>query len=135
MVNYTVKLNFNDGTNNYDLPLVYSISDPQQGMKATVIPGTRGDGSVVIPGGKKSQLITVKGYLVNHNGYAALTTDIAEMRTKVTTNVATLTLKHFDSGWVTDWAYQIRRIDEIKFSESLRFDAQEYEISFIVTSY
>lgn len=135
MASYTVKINFNDGTYDYDLPLVFHLSDPQQGMKATVIKGTRGDGSIVIPGGKRSHEITVRGRLMDEDGYKDITDLMNEMRTKVTTNVATLTLKHYDGGWVTDWSYTVRRIEEIRFPESLRTDSQEYEIIFYVIAY
>jgi len=136
MASFIVKLNFNDTVNNYDFPLVFSISDPKEGIKATIIEGTRGDGSLIIPGGKKSQEITIKGNLFNETGYEALTADIIDMKTKVTTNVATLTLKHWTGAtWVQDWAYVVRRIDEIDFSESLRTEAQEYTLKFHVISY
>jgi len=135
-MNYTVVINFNDGTNNYDLPLVFSVSDPEPGMKATVIEGKRGDGSIVIPAGKKSQEITIRGKLTEtDDGYKDIVTLINEMRTKVTKDVATLTMKHYDSGWVTDWSYTVRRITPIEFAESLRTSSQEYEIRFWVLSY
>jgi len=138
MASYTVVINFSDGVNNYDLPLVQSISDPQPGMKATVIKGNRADGCIIIPSGKESIEINVEGILFDADGYADLTTLIAEMKTKVTTNVATLTLKHWSgSTWVTDWAYNVRRIDPIEFpnSDDLRTSAQPYRIKFIVFSY
>jgi len=130
-----VKINFNDGTYNYDLPVVFHISDPKEGMKATVIRGTRGDGSIIIPGGKKSQEIRVRGKLFADD-YEALTSLMNEMKSKVTTNLATLTLKHKSGvSWVNDWAYTVRRIEEIRFPESLRTDIQEYEITFFVIAY
>jgi len=133
-MDYTVVINFNDGTYNYDLPYVFSISDPKEGMKATIIEGTRGNGSIVIPGGKKSQEIVIKGKLVADD-YKALTALMNTMRTSVTNDSATLTLKHNDSGWITDWSYTVRRINEITFPESFRIGSQEYEIRFLVLSY
>jgi len=136
MASFTVVVNFNDGINNYDLPHVFQVSDPKEGMKATVIEGTRGDGVIVIPGGKKSQEIGISGRLIDNDGYADLTTLITEMKTKVTTNQATLTLKHWTgSAWQNDWAYTVRRIDEIEFPESLRTWEQEYSVRFLVISY
>lgn len=137
-MNYQVILNFNDGTNNYDLPLVQSISDPQPGMKATVIKGNRASGSIVIPGGQESIEIRVRGILFDEDGYEDLTTKIADMRSKVTTNLATLTLKHWTgSTWQTDWTYSVRRINPIEFSDSddLRTNAQPYEVIFLVISF
>lgn len=135
MANIEVKINYNDGTHDYDLPLVYHISDPQEGMKAVVIKGNRGDGSIVIPGGKKSQYIRVAGKLYGAD-YIALTTLISEMRTNVTTDLATITMKHkVGINWITDWSYTVRRIKEIEFSEGLRTDIQEYEVEFLVIAY
>jgi len=135
MADYTVVVNFNDGTNNYDLPHVFQISDPKEGMKATVIEGTRGDGAIVIPGGKRSQEIIITGRLIDNDGYADLTTLINDMKSKVTTSQATLTLKHFNGTWVQDWSYIVRRIDEISFPESLRTWEQEYECRFLVVAF
>lgn len=135
-MNYTVVLNFNDGTSNYNLPIVSEISDPKEGMKATIIEGTRGDGAIVIPGGKKSQTISVKGTLINHAGYESLTTAMSSLKSGITMNVATLTLKHWTgSTWANDWQYTVRRITEIRFPESLRTDYQDYEVDFLVLSY
>jgi len=141
MANYEVRLVFEEpdlesGEEGYTLPYLQDISDPKEGMKATVIDGTRGDGSIVIPGGKKSQEITVKGYLISE-GYANLTTAMNALRSGVTTNLATLTLEHREIGgeWSTDWTYYVRRINEIRFPQSFRLDIQEYEITFLVVSY
>jgi hypothetical protein len=137
MANYTVRVIINKGVSGseYVLPHVYAISDPKEGMKATVITGTRGDGSIIIPGGKKSQEISVKGKLWNNDGYEDLTDLINELKIMVTTDIVTLTLEHYNSGWVTDWSYTVRRIEEIRFSESLRTAVQEYEILFFVVAY
>ena len=135
MSSYIVKLNFTEGINSYDIPHVQSLSDPKEGIKATVIEGNRGSGSIVIPGGKKSQEIRVRGILLADD-YVALTTLIEDLKTKVNTNVATLTLKYWTgSVWQNVWQYSVRRITEINFPESLRTDYQEYEISFLIISY
>ena len=133
---YTVKINFDDGTNNYDLSYVFHVSDPQPGMKAVIIEGNRGDGSISVPGGKKSQTIRIRGKLFDTDGYKDLTTKINEMRTKVTTDVATLTMKHKEGvSYVNDWQYTVRRIGEIRFPKSLRVGTQEFEVEFLVLSY
>lgn len=130
-----VRLYFDDGTNQYTFPLVFHITDPKEGMKSTVIRGTRGDGSIVIPGGKQSQEIRIRGKIIDEDGYEDITTKMNEMKTKVTTNLATLKMQHYDSGWQDDWSYTVRRISEIRFPQSLRTDSQEYECVFLVTSY
>ena len=138
MISYNVKLNFNDGTYSYDFPLVQDIEDNIPGTKDVVIQGNRADGSIVIPGGKKSLSLKVNGILFAANGYADLTTLMGTMRTQVTVNPATLTLSHWTgSTWQTDWAYAVRRIDEIIFpkSEDRRTQSQNYTVNFLVISY
>ncbi len=136
MGNYTVRTVFYDGTNTYIFPLVQSISDPSEGMKATVISGTRGNGSIVIPGGKKSQEITIKGIILDNDGYIDITTAMDDMRSKVTTNVATLTIEHWTgSTWQSDRVWNIRRINEITFGDSMRTCDIEYTVNFLVIAY
>ena len=136
-----VRIYFTDGTKTYTFPYVYSLDDPIPGMKATVHKGNRGDGSIVIPGGKESIDITIKGVLIGDN-YSDLITAMNSMRTNVTTNVATLSLQHYDSeisgggDWVDDWAYTVRRIDKIKWEEdNLRTTYQKYEVTLKVVAY
>lgn len=131
----TVRLYFDDGTNQYILPYVFHVNDPKEGIKATVIEGTRGDGAIVIPGGKKSQEINIRGKIIDEDGYDAITTKMNEMRQKVTTDSATLKMQHYSGGWIDDWSYTVRRIGEIRFSQSLRTDSQEYGITFLVLAY
>ncbi len=135
MQSFPVQVLFNDGSGDYVLPHVFHISDHNPGMKATVIEGNRASGSIVIPGGQKSIEITIRGRLIDNDGYVDLTTLIATMKSSVTTNVATLTLQHFSGGWSNDWSYTVRRIEEISFPESLRIWEQEYSITFLVLSY
>lgn len=132
---YQVTINFNDGTYDYDLPVVQSENGSNLvGRKDTIIEGNRGDGCVVIPAGKKSQTITIRGILMGAD-YKAITTLMNTMRTNVTTNVATLKMTHQDGGEVTDWTYTVKRITEIRFPENLRTSSQEYEIDFLITEY
>jgi hypothetical protein len=135
MSDYIVKVNFNDGTHDYDLPYVFHITDPKEGIKATVIHGKRADGCIVIPAGKRSSTIRVRGNLVGDD-YKEITDDMNTMKVNVTTDTATLTLKHKEGvSWITDWSYTVRRINEIVFPQSLRTGKQEYEITFIVIAY
>ena len=137
MASYIVKVVLNSGlSGEYTFPHVFSLSDPKEGMKATVIEGTRGDGSIVIPGGKKSQEITIQGRLIDNDGYADVTSLMTTMRNSVTTNQVTLTLMHWTgSTWANDWQYTVRRIGEIDFPESLRTWDQEYSVRFLVIAY
>ena len=130
-----VRINFNDSVYDYDMPLVQSVSDPKEAMKATVIHGNRANGALIIPGGKKSIEIQIRGKLVAQ-GYKAITELIQTMRTSITTDPATLTMKNNDgSGWVTDWSYSVRRIEEIGFPASKRTSSQDYDVIFLVTAF
>lgn len=132
---YQVTINFNDGIYDYDLPVVQSENGSNlAGKKDVIIEGNRGDGSIVVPGGKKSQTITVRGILMGID-YKAITTLMNTMRTNITTDIATLQMTHVDGGVVTDWTYTVKRITEIRFPENLRISSQEYEIDFLVISY
>jgi len=138
MADYTVRVVLNSGLSGleYIFPHVFSISDPQQGMKATVIEGNRADGAIVIPGGKKSQEIIVQGRLIDNDGYVDLTTLMSTMRSMVTTDQATLTLEYWNGAtWVTSWSYTVRRVDQIEFPESLRTWEQQYSVGFLVIAY
>lgn len=136
MSSYIVKINFNDGTNSYDFPLVQSVAEPIPAMKATIIEGVRADGSIVIPAGKKSIEIIVKGVILDDDGFVDINTKMAEMQTKVTTSEATLTMKYWTgSTWANTWAKTVRRISEITFSDSFRINDIEYEVRFLVVAY
>jgi len=136
--NYIVKVTFlssETGSVDYDFPHVFDISDPQEGNKDLIIQGTRGDGSIRIKGGKKSQRIRIRGKLYDADGYKDLTALITTMRNSVTTETGTLTLKHYDSGWVNDWVYTVCRVGEIRFPTSMRIGVQEYSVEFLVLVY
>jgi len=137
MTSYTARITFQlddeSASLAYTFPVVQSVSDPVEGMKATVINGTRADGCIVIPGGKKSQTITVKGILIGD--LAEITTAINLMKSEVTTDIGTLTFEYDNGGWQTVWAYTVQRINEITFDESMRTDSQNYTAEFLVLSY
>ena len=135
---YQVIVNFNDGTNSYDLPHIQNISDPIAGIKANVIKGTRSDGAVVIPGGKKTIEINIKGIIWSTLGFADLMSQVNAMRDNLTTFPATLTLAHYDpdtTSWVTDWAFSVQRIEDIVFGTSMRTEKIDYDCKFVVTNY
>jgi len=138
MASYQVQVVFNLGeVSQYIFPLVQAIGDPQEGMKATVIEGTRGDGVIVIPGGKKSQELRIKGILLDNDGYVDLTTLMDGLRSAINTDAATITIRHYTgSTWQIDRTWNVRRIDEIEFQEdNMRTDSIEYTCRFLVTGY
>lgn len=132
----TVRVIFNEGeSNEYVFPVVQSEtgSDLEED-KDLIIEGVRADGSIVIPGGKKSKEIVIKGILIGTT-YGAITTLMDTMKTNVDTAVSTLKLQHYTTSWVDDWSYTVKRISEISFPETLRTSSQEYEVTFLVLSY
>ena len=135
----TVRIIYQEGeSNEFIFPYVFHVSDNSPGMKSTTIRGNRGDGSLVIPGGKSSIEIKIRGKIIEDTGYEAITTKMNEMRTKINTASATLKMQHYSGGsWINDWAYTCRRINEIRFPQSLRSSesSQEYQCDFLVTSY
>lgn len=136
MVLNQVRVYFTDGSSTYTFPYVQSVSDPKEGIKSTVIPGTRSDGSIVIPGGKKSQNIIIRGLIVYNQGYISIMSEKNQMQTNVTTNPATLSMQHWNgSSWIPDWTYSVIRTEEITFEDSLRFVDLPYSATFLVLSY
>ena len=140
MASYTVRITFTpnlSGASTYTFPLVQSVGDPEQGMKATVIEGKRGDGSIIIPGGKKSQRIELEGILYDDDyDYVAIQTAMEGMRTDVTTDTGTLVMEYWNgASWVNTWSYTVRRIGEISFPPSMRVDMQKYKVTFLVVLY
>jgi len=142
MPSYNVQLTFlslesESGDEEYIFPLVQTISDPAEGSKGIVHEGTRANGSIWIPAGKKSQKIKVTGILWA-DGYEALTEAINALKTAVTNDPATLTLKHdAESGYENDWQYTVVRLGEIEINDKneMRTDTVEYTINFLVLSY
>lgn len=106
---------------------VYHISDPKEGMKYVKIDGMRADGCILVPGGKKSMEIIVRGTLVGDD-YDDLAAKIETLKSDINMNPTTLALED-------EWSYLVRRVDPIEFSESLRNFSQRYTISFLVISY
>jgi len=122
----------------YKLPYVFHIDDPQPKNKDIVHHGNRADGSIKIPGGKRSHEITVRGKLFDEDGYEDLTTLMNTMRTTITTPPGVLSMEHrplTGGNWTTDWEYTVFRNQEIVFAQSDRTGIQEYECNFLVLSY
>jgi len=138
-MDYTVRLTFlnqETGAVEYIFPYVYQVDDPKEGMKATIIHGNRGDGAIVIPGGKKSQNLVIRGRIFDNAGYKDITDAINEMKSAINTDLSTLTMEHLEGAvWTTDWSYTVRRTREITFPESLRTGSQRYEATFLVVAY
>jgi len=139
MTDYQVKIIFKEnesGSDEYQLLGVQSENGSNlTGNKDTVIEGTRSSGSILIPGGKKSQRITISGIILG-NDYKAITDLMTAMKTAITTNEATLTMEHKEgASWIQDWEYTVQRIGEIEFEDNLRISYQPYNVTFLVLSY
>ena len=124
------------------LPHIQSITDVQPGIKNIVIEGIRGDGALVIPGGRPSYNITVDGILLasdstlpdgtayataNGTNYEKLTEQINWLRTYVVTTETHLYVEKTDATYDN---YTVRRLNRINFPDSLRTSIQSYTISF-----
>lgn len=142
MSSYIVRVVYNKGeSDQYIFPLVQSITEPKAGTKSVVIKGNRADGSIVIEGGKESQEITIKGKLIDEDGYVALMNLLGTMKTKIGTGIATITKEYWDStlsgggDWATTWEYTVRRIEPITYADSLQTDIIEYTATFLIVAY
>lgn len=124
------------------LPHIQSITDIQPGIKNIVIEGIRGDGALVIPGGRPSYNITVQGILLSSDttlpdgtayatadgtNYEKLTEQMDWLRTYVVTDETHLYVEKTDATYAD---YTVRRLGDIGFRDSLRTSVQEYSISF-----
>jgi hypothetical protein len=143
MSSYNVRIVYNKDISGseYIFPLVQSITEPKEGTKDTVIAGTRAGGSIVIPGGKKSQEIRIKGKLWSDTGYADLMTKITEMKSMIDSDVATITKEWWNplasggGAWETNWVYTVKRIEPIEFADSMQTDIQDYTVMLFIISY
>ena len=138
---YEVRITFESaesGSIEYILPLAQQVEDPEPRNKDVIHEGNRGDGSIRIPGGKKSHEIIIRGKLWDEDGYEDLTDLMTAMREAIPTSPGTLTMKHrplTGGAWTTDWQYTVFRNQEITFPQSFRTGVQDYEITFFVLSY
>lgn len=143
MASYTVIATFNDGSGEYTFPLVQSISDPKEGSKAIIHEGTRANGSIHIPAGKRSQKITISGLLFDNDGFVDISTKMNALFSGVTTTPGTLTLKYWDpnlsgaGGYVNIWSYLVVRTEEIEINDNSEFRTESigYSVEFTVLSY
>jgi hypothetical protein len=137
-MNYQVRIIYNKGVSGseYIFPLVQSITEPKEGTKDTVIKGVRADGSIVIPGGKSSQEITIKGKLWSDTGYEDLMDKLNEMKLTIGSDIATITKEFWNgSAWENTWIYTVKRIEPITFADSFQTDIQEYTAIFYIVAY
>jgi len=142
MSSYNVRFIYQKGeSNQYIFSLVQSTTEPKAGSKSVIIKGNRGDGSIVIDGGKASQELTIKGILYSEEGYVDLMSKLDTMKSKIGTGLATITKEWFDteaSGggeWKTTWQYSIKRIEPISFEDSLQIDKISYTVTFYIVAY
>lgn len=142
MSSFTVRIVYNKGqSDQYIFPLVQAVTEPKEGSKSVIIKGNRGDGSIVIAGGKESQEITIKGKLIDEDGYVDLMTKLNLMKSKIGTGVATITKEYWDSSlsgggdWATTWVYTVRRTEPITFEDSLQTDLINYIATFLIVAY
>lgn len=124
------------------LPHIQSIDDGEPGIKNIKIEGTRGDGELIIPGGRNSQDIIVNGIILaqdktlpdgtpysNPSGtnYEKIMEQIDWLRLNVPTTEIHLYIEKTSSTYDD---YVVRRVDKINFPDNLRRSVQGYTIVF-----
>jgi len=124
------------------LPHIQGVDDAEPGIKNIEIEGTRGDGSLIIPGGRESQDIIIDGIILasdsslpdgtaysNPNGtnYEKIMEQIDWLRINVPTTETHLYVEKTSSTYDD---YVVRRIGKIIFPKNLRRNIQEYTITF-----
>lgn len=120
----------------YEFEIVQYTNAPQSPGKAVVIEGTRGEGAIVVPGGKKSWDLVITGILMIDGateGYEELTAKIDEMENLILAN--TRYKVRLDKTSSTYYEYKVKRIHTIDYPESLRTDSQEYMVTFLANSW
>jgi len=132
MTDYLTRIKFNS----YEFLAVQSENGSNlTSNKDIIIEGTRGDGAILIPGGKKSQRITISGVILGAD-YKAITDLMNTMKSSITSASGTLLMEHKEgASWITDWTYTVQKINEIEFPTNLRISYQEYNCEFLVLSY
>jgi hypothetical protein len=129
-----VRLKFNSTV----LPVIQSITDSEPAYKDVVIDGNRGDGSIVIPGGKKSVTISVKGVLLG-DSFDDLTDKKVALSAALPTSPGVLSLQQYvNSTWKNVWSYAVKRQGEIVFEgddENRRLSQMPYMVNFLILSY
>lgn len=120
----------------YTFPVVQSSNAPQSPERHLTIEGVRGKGALIIDSGTPAWDLTIRGFLMIDNaseGYDELTDKIVEMETTIALNTPyKLRIYQDNSNY---WEYFVKRIEAIKWGDSLRTDLIEYECEFLVNSW
>jgi len=120
----------------YEFEIVQYTNVPQSPGKSVIIEGTRGEGAIVIPGGKKSWELIISGVLTIDGateGYEELTAKINAMETTILDNIRYKI--RLDKSPSTYWEYNVKRIKAIEYPENMRTESQEYTVRFLANSW
>ena len=78
---------------------------------------------------------------IHYKNDTEVNNQINTLKASITTLPAILTMSHWDDNitaggdWIVDWAYSVVRINEIKFTDSMRTESQNFSVTFLVTAY
>jgi hypothetical protein len=114
------------------LPIINYSNLPKTSIKHTLIEGIRGIGCLVITGSVASFDGILKGTLVG-NDYNAVTVAIDDLESKF--SVGTRFKLKIDKTISTSYLYNIIRIEEIDYPESLRNNYQHFTLTFKVNAW
>jgi hypothetical protein len=117
----------NGSTLVYTFPLVQYTNAPQSIKKNTIIESIRGVGGIIIPGSDAMWDLILRFILVDEN-YENITTKITALESAVVLHTAYV-LK-FNKSINTYYSYNVKRIDPIEYSDSMRVYDQEVTIKF-----
>ncbi len=133
----TFKLYQADGTTLvYTFPLVQETNAPQSPMRAIVIDGIRGKGSLIIDAGDSSWDLMIRGLFAITDvsqGYEEIIAKIDDIENKIVANIPYIL--RIDKTPSTYFEYKVKRISPIEYPASLRTDSQEYVVNFKVNSW
>ena len=112
--------------------VVQYTNAPSSPKRIIIIEGQRGVGCLTIDGGEACWDLILRGIIVADD-YEALTTKIDSMQTDIVINTGYV-LK-FDKTDSTVYSYNVKLLEPITYSESLRTGHQEYTITLKANSW
>jgi hypothetical protein len=123
------KLYASDGiTLVYTFPVVVYTNAPKSEKKTIIIEGQRAKGSLVIDGGEKSWNLELEGWITGVD-YDAIAVGIYALEAAVTLN--TKFVLKFERSSTEKYSYNVKRLEPIEYSQSLRTISQVYRINFL----
>lgn len=129
----TFKLYASDGlTLVYTFPVVQYTNAPQSNKKSTLVESIRGNGGIIIPGSNAVWDLIVRFILLDDN-YEDITTKIDALESAIVLHTAYVF--KLDKTISTSYSYNVKRVEPIEYSESMRVYDQEVTVKFKVNAW